>query len=43
MSIISAGCGELVKMRITLEPLGIFGLTFAYLLILKDLRNAPFA
>ena len=43
LSIILAGCGQLVKMRITLEPLGIFGLNFAYLFILKDFRNAPSA
>ena len=29
LSIISVGWGQLVKMRITLEPLDIFGLNFA--------------
>ena len=43
LSIISVGCGQLVKMRITLEPLDIFGLNFADLFILKDFRNAPSA
>ena len=31
LSIISAGCGQLVKMLITLELHGIFGSNFAYL------------
>ena len=34
LSIISAGCGQLVKMLISLEPHGIFGSNFAYLFIL---------
>ena len=34
LSMISAGCGQLVKMLITLEPHGIFGSNFAYLSIL---------
>ena len=31
LSIISAVCGQLVKMLITLEPQGIFGSNFTYL------------
>ena len=31
LSIISAGCGQLVKRCITIEPHGIFGTNFAYL------------
>ena len=34
LSIISADCGQLVKMLISLEPHGIFGSNFAYLFIL---------
>ena len=34
LRIISTGCGQLVKMLITLEPDGIFGSNFAYLFIL---------
>ena len=33
-SIISAGCGQLVKMLITIEPHGTFGSNSAYLFIL---------
>ena len=32
LSIISAGCGHLVKMLISFEPHGIFGPIFTYLL-----------
>ena len=35
LSIRSAGCGQLVKLLMTLEPHGIFGSNFAYLCILK--------
>ena len=34
LSIVTGGCGQLVKMLITLEPHGIFGLYFAYLSII---------
>ena len=34
LSIISAGCGQLVKMLTTLEWHGIFGPNFAYLFVL---------
>ena len=34
LSIISAGCGQLVKMLIILEPHGLFESNFAYLFIL---------
>ena len=33
LSMISAGCGQIVKMLITLQPQGIFGLCFAHLFI----------
>ena len=39
LSIISAGCGHLEKMLITLEPHGVFESNFAYQFVLKLSRH----
>ena len=42
LNIISAGCGQLIKILITLEPRGRFGSNFAYLFILTLFSHANF-
>ena len=39
LNFISAGCGQLVKMLITLEPHGIYGSNFAYLFIFNIVQS----